>query len=126
MKSSTKYLKILFNYIFAIIMTAIVIFVICEFIGSFSRAIVLSKISNFRVSSFMKDVMVKVIPPVFVASLFCLYIYSLRNGLIWMCISTILTAVVLCGIVYLMGLTKDEKIFIRHLLVSFFNKHFGK
>lgn len=86
---------------------AIIIFLICESLGSYSRVIVLSKISKFNRSDFYKQVLFKIFPPVIVAFIVCILLYySISGGLL---LSTVLTTIVYCLMVYYFGLTKDEK-----------------
>lgn len=88
---------------------AIIVFLICETLGSYSRVIVLSKISKFNRSDFYKQVLLKILPPVMVAFIVCLLLYYYIPGWIGLLLSTAVTTIVYCLMVYYFGLTKDEK-----------------
>jgi hypothetical protein len=88
---------------------AIVIFLICETLGSYSRVIVLSKISKFNRYDFYKQVLLKILPPVVVAFTVCILLYHFISGWFGLLFSLVVTTIVYCWIVYYFGLTKEEK-----------------
>lgn len=88
---------------------AIVIFLICETLGSYSRVIVLSKISKFNRYVFYKLVLLKILPPVVVAFIVCILLYHFIPGWFGLIFSLVVTTIVYCLIVYYFGLTKEEK-----------------
>ncbi len=101
---------------------AILIFLIFETLGSFCRIIILSKISDFCIKDFFNNVFVQIIPPTLVTLLFCYFVYTLRSGITWMLIIALLSFFIYFGLVYLFGLTKEEKNVIYGLKNSFHSK----
>lgn len=102
---------------------AIFIFLICEGLGSFARAIILSKISNFKITDFVKSVLKMILPPVLVAFVFCWIIYQFVPHSIWMMILVFLiTAGLYAVLIYFTGLTKDEKSSVIGVAKSFLSK----
>lgn len=88
---------------------AIVIFLICETLGSFSRVYILSRISDFKASSFIKTVFLQLLPPFIIAFLMCIIGYHFMTGIIGVIIVCVITALVYCIVMLLIGLTKEEK-----------------
>lgn len=88
---------------------AIFVFLVFETVGSFCRIIVLSKISDFCIKSFFNNVFVQIIPPTLVTFFFCYFVYPLRSGIVWMLVVIITSCLIFAGLVYLLGLTKEEK-----------------
>lgn len=95
---------------------AVLIFLVFETIGSISRVYILSKISAFRPSSFIKDVVVDVSLPLILSFLFCILIYPLGAGVLWMLFVILITVALLVLLVYICGLTRDEKVFVSSLV----------
>ena len=91
---------------------AVLIFFVFETIGSLSRVYILSKISDFKPSSFFKDVVLDVTLPLIVSFLFCFIIYPLGTGVLWMVCVVVLTVALMILLVHLCGLTSEEKIFL--------------
>lgn len=88
---------------------AIVVFVICESLGSFSRIFILGKISSFRPSSFFYTVFFPVLPPTALASFLCIVVYNHTQG-IWGLVVSFLVAVVCYSVIlFFFGLSKNEK-----------------
>lgn len=96
--------------------SAIIVFVICETIGSLSRAVVLSLISSFKISRFFKDVLAQVIAPVTLSYFICYEVYSIKSGFSWMLFAGVICIATLCITVWLIGLTHEEKQFVLSLL----------
>ncbi len=88
---------------------AIIIFLICETLGSFSRVIVLSKISKFNRHVFYKQVILKILPPVLAAFFICILLNHYISGWIGLVLSVLVTTIVYCLLVYYFGLTQEEK-----------------
>lgn len=89
---------------------AIVVFLVCEVIGTLSRVVILSKISSFRISSFIESVIVKIISPVFIACLTSIVLYNLLNSLIInLLIVFAVTAFIYAVAIYVIGMTPDER-----------------
>ncbi len=101
---------------------AIVIFLICETLGSYSRVIVLSKISKFNRYDFYKQVLLKILPPLTVAFIVCILSYHFISGWFGLLFSTVVTTIVYGLIVYYFGLTKEEKNSILGIIYSIVSK----
>ena len=101
---------------------AIFIFMIFEALGSGARIIILSKISDFKASFFLRDVLIHVIPPFFISYLVCYFVYPLSSGIIWMIVVFLISACSLAVSVLLFGLTKEEKYFVNSILAPITNR----
>ena len=88
---------------------AILVFFVCESLGSFSRAYILSRISDFRVSSFVKMVLLQLLPPFIISFGICELSYLFLKGIWGMLLVCIITVVVYGLTMLLMGLTTEEK-----------------
>ena len=96
---------------------AILIFFLFETLGSFCRIFVLSMISNFKVVYFFSDVLIKVLLPTLVSFLICCYIYPYGSGIGWMISVAVVVATSLSVLVFITGLTKEEKAFVKNFRV---------
>ena len=107
---------------------AIIIFLICETLGSFSRVLVLSKISKFNRFDFYRQVLLKIMPPVLIAFIICILFYHYTSGWLGLLLSTIVTTIVYCVVVYYFGLTQEEKNSMQSIWNSITSKlkQFGK
>lgn len=101
---------------------AIWVFLIFESIGSFCRVIILSRITDFKIKSFVYDVFLRIIPPTMMSLLFCYFAYPLRSGIIWMILIALASCVIYALSAYLLGMTKEEKM----VLMSFKNTFTSK
>ena len=88
---------------------AIVVFVICESLGSFGRIIILGKISCFRPSSFFKTVFFPVFPPTVLASFLCIVVYNHTLGFWGLVVSFLVAVVCYSFMLFFFGLSKNEK-----------------
>lgn len=88
---------------------AIIVFLICETLGSYSRVIVLSKISKFNRYDFYRQVLIKILPPVMLAFIVCILLYHYISGWLGLILSAVVTTIVYCLVVYYFGLTQEEK-----------------
>ena len=88
---------------------AIIVFVICESIGSFSRVFILARISSFRPSLFFKRVLIPVLAPTFLASIMCVVVNNQLKGLFGLFLSFLIAVVCYSIVLFLFGLSKNEK-----------------
>ena len=104
---------------------AIMVFLVCETVGAFSRVIILSKISDFNRKDFYKEVALKILPPVVLGFIVCYVLYHYTFG-IWGMILTLMGTILTYGIMVLYwGLTKEEVSTVKnicHSLVGKFKK----
>lgn len=105
---------------------AVLVFFVFETVGSISRVFVLSRISDFKPMSFFRNVVMDVSLPLVVSFLFCYYIYPLGTGLLWMFLVVLMTVTILAGLVYICGLTGEEKVFISGLIKGIVSKFYVK
>lgn len=101
---------------------AIIIFFLFETCGSYSRVVVLSKISSFNHLDFFNNVLLKTIPPVFLAFLICVLLHSFTIGLLGMIITAFISAILYIFIVYYFSLTHEERLSVLGILNSVVSK----
>ena len=99
----------LFFYFGAPAYVAIIVFLVCETIGSISRVFILSWISDFKVSSFVRSVFLQLMPPFLISILVCIVSYRFLNGIWGMLLVCIITIISYVSIMLLFGLTKEER-----------------
>lgn len=101
---------------------AILVFFVLETAGSLSRVIILSKISDFKPALFFKDVILDATLPLTLSFLACLLLYPVNTGILWMLFVIALTIVLFVILIFLFGLTDDEKTFLTELVKGFMSK----
>lgn len=101
---------------------AIFIFFVLETAGSLSRVIILSRISDFKPSLFFKDVISDVFIPLTVSFLACFLLYPIGSGILWMLFVIAITVLLFILLVFIFGLTGEEKTFLTGLVKGFFLK----
>ncbi|MGV8135436.1 MAG: lipopolysaccharide biosynthesis protein [Mangrovibacterium sp.] len=94
---------------------AMVVFLVCEIVGSFSRVAVMSKIADLKISVFIFTVLFQIFPPVVVAFCVCIVSYCYVGGIIGIIIASILTALSFALVLYGLGLTSEEKMSIKSI-----------
>ena len=109
----------LFFYFGAPAYVAIIVFLVCETIGSFSRVFILSRISDFEIVSFVQSVFLQLLPPFLLALSVCVVGYHFVNGLWGMLIVAMLTIACYITVMLFYGLTNDERVTVAGLLTSF-------
>jgi O-antigen/teichoic acid export membrane protein len=97
---------------------AAIVFFICETVGSFCRVIILSRISDFRISSFVKTVFLQLLPPFFVSMIVCIVCYHYLSGVCGMLVVCFVNVLSYSLIMMLFGLTKEEKDSIAGIILS--------
>lgn len=95
---------------------AIIVFVICETSGSFSRVIILSKQTKTKVRDFFTTTFFRIIPPVAVASIYCLFTYQYVNNLISLLIVAGTTSIIFVVLTYFIALTSAERSIIKDIV----------
>lgn len=88
---------------------AIIVFLVCEATGSFSRVFILSRISVFKASSFVKSVLLQVLLPFILSIMVCILFHRLTHGILGILVSCIIAIACYAVAMFLMGLTKEEK-----------------
>lgn len=97
---------------------AIVVFLFCETIGSFSRVFILSKISEFETMNFVKSVLLQLLPPFIISLVVCIFSYHYSKGIWEMLLVCLITISTYGALLLAMGLTKEEQKTIVGLLNS--------
>lgn len=106
---------------------AIIVFLCCEVLGSASRVFIISRITVFKVSSFLKSVLLMILPPCVLSFAVCILGYKLMGHSIpAMIADLVLTAVVYATLMYLIGLTREEKASVDGLVKPHLKKLFKK
>lgn len=88
---------------------AFVMYLVFESLASGSRVIVLSRISDFKAMSFVKEVFLMILPPFFIALGFSYLFYSHFHSLLALAINVILSAALYGILLYTIGMTKLER-----------------
>ncbi len=86
-----------------------IIYVACESLASVSRVVVMNRMVGMSALSFVRDVIIRVFPSVFVSSLLCVLFYKLSSNIWSMIATTCISAMSYCFCLYLFGLTEFEK-----------------
>ena len=113
-----------FRFFHAPAYAAVVVFVCCESIGSFSRVIVLSRISDFKASSFPRDVLFRLILPTSASISIAVLLYGFVWGVWGMLAVLAASACTYLMVLYFFGLTAMEKHSVNELAVAFFRRLF--
>jgi len=98
---------------------AIIVFLVCETIGSFSRVFILSRISDFKISSFILSVFLQLLPPFMISLFVCMVCYHYIHGIWGMVIVGFITIICYVLALLLFGLTKEEKDSVFGIINSF-------
>ena len=109
-------ISILVLYLGAPAYASIVVFLICETLGSLSRVFILSKISSFRPKLFFKDVLFPILPPTIIAVAVGILCHRSVPGLWGVGLTFAVAIVCESAILYLFGLSKAEKETIKKLI----------
>ncbi len=97
---------------------AIVIFLICESIGSLSRVFILSRISDFRVGPFFRMVLIRILPPVVFSLGICLVLRMFLHGIGGMLCIGVVSAAAYAAVFFLFSMTGEEKMSVRKVLLN--------
>ena len=99
---------------------AVGVYVIFEAITSLCRVIVLVSQNGLKYSFFFKDVLLRMVPPIFV-SLFVGFIMAkyIPHGIVGMCLITIALLGIYIALLYLIGLSEYEKDVIKAMIGKF-------
>jgi hypothetical protein len=101
---------------------AIVVFLICESIGSFSRIYILSKISSFKSSSFIKSVILQLLPPFIITFTACVLMDFWTIGILGILLVCLVSVICFTAFMYLFGLTSEEKNVVNNIVTSLVEK----
>lgn len=105
---------------------AIVIYLVFESLASGCRVVVLSRISDFKAMSFVKEVFLMILPPFFIAMGFSYLFYSYSRSIPALLINAALSASLYGALMYGFGLTQVEKTAVRNLALSLLGRFFPR
>ncbi|MBP5664311.1 MAG: hypothetical protein J6X16_08590 [Bacteroidales bacterium] len=102
---------------------AIVVFVVCESLGAFSRVLIMSKLSKeLRVMDFLKSILLRVLPPFLLGLGVCWALYGFVDS-VWDLLWVAAVTVVIYGLaMFFFGLSEDEQNAIKGVFNSFLVK----
>lgn len=116
-------LSIVFLFLQMPVITAFYIYFICESFGAFSRVLMMSKISEFRIITFLKAVFFRMVPPFGIAYAICWAMYHyFTHNIISLCTIAFITGIAYCILIYIVGLDLEEKRTIISMINSLKNK----
>lgn len=102
---------------------AIVVFVVCESLGAFSRVLIMSKLSKeLKVADFLKSILLRVLPPFLLGLGVCWALNGFVDSkwsVMWV---TAVTVAVYCLAMFFFGLSKDERDAFKGVFNSFLVK----
>ena len=102
---------------------AIVVFVVCESLGAFSRVIILSKLSDeLNVMDFMRSILLRVLPPFLLGLGVCWIFYRQTNTLWGLLLVATVTVVVYALAMFFFGLDEEERNALKGVAISFLEK----
>lgn len=102
---------------------AIVVFVVCESLGAFSRVIILSRLSDeLNVMDFLKSILLRVLPPFLLGLGICWVLYRYVNSLWGLLLVTTVTVTVYALAMFFFGLDEDERKALENVATSFLQK----
>lgn len=103
-------------------MYAMIVFVVCESIGSMGRVFVMKKIGGLDVSHFFKSVILRMSIPVGLYVLICILIHSFCSTFGQIFIGVFLTCAIYLVLCYFCGLNNNEKVIAQKLFSEIRNK----
>lgn len=101
---------------------AIIVFVVCEMLGAFSRVIILSKISSFKIADFLVTTLCRVLPPFALGLILCLLLSSWSATLWGLLAVTAIVDLVYATAMYFFGLAADERGIVNGIVLSVLGK----
>ena len=88
---------------------AMIIYLACESVGSFSRVFIMSKITDLKIGHFFKSLLLNIIPPVIVATSISILLYNYSSTLIMCLVNLVVSIFVYSALCYLLTLDNIEK-----------------
>ena len=102
---------------------AIVVFVVCESLGAFSRVIILPRLSDeLNVMDFLKSILLRVLPPFLLGLGICWVLYRYVNSLWGLLLVATVTVTVYALAMFFFGLDEDERKALKNVATSFLQK----
>lgn len=105
---------------------AMIFYLMCETIGSFSRVIIMTRITNLKISFFVRSVILKVLPPVLLTTLVCILFYEYKSSLLFCAVNLFISIIVYLFVCYKITLNLAEKKIVKENLKSFLFKFIHK
>lgn len=102
---------------------SIVVFLICESIGSLTRVLIMSKLDDFDVSFFIKNVLFRILPSFFIGVIMCgLLKRWFNNTMPFFILNVTICCFLFSTIVYFFALSSDERLTINRIVLSIFKQ----
>lgn len=99
--------------------TALYVYVACETMGSLLRVFIMSYLTAFQISDFMKSVVLRILPPFILAYTTCYFTYqAMGPNISSMAVSIVATGIVYGLLTYIIGLEPEEKMALINILNS--------
>lgn len=105
---------------------AMIFYLICETIGSLSRVIIMTRITNLKICFFVRSVILKVLPPVLLTTLVCILFYEYKSSLLFCAVNLFISVIVYLFVCYQITLNLAEKKIVKENLKSFLFKFIHK
>lgn len=103
---------------------SMVVFVLFETLGSFSRVIVMKHIAGLQIRDFVDSSLLQILPPFFISLVSGFFLYKFMRGPWGMLAVTAISALIYVAAAYFMGLTREEKVSV-HTVADAFMSRFG-
>lgn len=100
----------------------LVVFFICETLGSLSRILVITRIHGGSVVAFFKEIVFKIVPPFILTLFICYLLHSVTFGLFSLIIVSIFSMFIYCCFSYILCLSKEEKVAVNSVVKSVIHK----
>lgn len=99
-----------------------IVFAVCETLASFSRVLVMSKISNLKISDFFRSVVFQMLPPILFSAFVGILLHFLFSGYVGMIVVAAGSAISYVLLFYLLGMTDVEKNLLINILSNYVKK----
>lgn len=96
----------------------LIVFFICETLGSFSRIFVITRIHGGSVVPIFREILCRIIPPFAITLVVCYLIHNLTSGIYAMIIVSCISMFIYLCISYTISLTEEEKVAVVSIVKS--------
>lgn len=100
----------------------LVVFFICETLGSFSRIFVITKIHGGTVVPIFRDIIFRIISPFIITLFICYILKSISSGLLALITVSCFSMFIYSCISYIICLSKEEKVAVNSIIKSIIHK----
>lgn len=103
------------------IYSAIIVFFICESLGSFSRIFIISHQLSIKAKNLIVDIFIRILPAFFLSMLLCIAINILSDSFLIVIINFVLTSALYLTLTYLFTLNNSEQDIIKNIILKRIN-----